>query len=100
MAHNGEIKVLELRLVPGDKPLRGFADIRVGDWVIRDFRIIKKNGSRAFVSPPTVSWKDPQTGEIKYKGVLTIPAEQKQRIDVEILSAFQREMEKGNATRQ
>jgi len=94
MAHNGEIKILELRLMSGDKPLRAFADIQVGDWIVRDFRIIKKNGSRAFVSPPQVSWKNPETGEIKYKGILTIPPEQKQRIDIEILGAFQREVEK------
>jgi len=48
------------------------------------------------VSPPQVFWTDPETGEIKYKGILTIPSEQKQRIEVEILSAFQKEMEKKN----
>ena len=89
-----EIKIIEFRLMPGDKPLRAFCDLQVSDWIVRDFRIIKQNGQRAFVSPPQVSWKDPSTGEIKFKGILTIPPEQKQRIDVEILSAFQRELEK------
>lgn len=89
-----EIRILELRLMPGDKPLRAFADIQVGDWVVRDFRIIKQNGQRAFVSPPQISWKDPETGEIRFKGILTIPPEEKQRIDTEILYAYQKEMEK------
>jgi hypothetical protein len=74
--------------------LKAFADVQVGDWIIHDFRIIKQDGQKAFVSPPQVSWKDPKTGEIRYKAILTIPPEQKQRIDVEILSAFQKEMEK------
>lgn len=88
------IEVIEIRLLNGNRPLKGFADVKLGDIIIRDFRIIKQNGQRAFVSPPQVSWKDPDTGEIKFKGVLTIPPEQKQRIDLEILSAFQKEMEK------
>jgi len=91
-----EIQVIETRLLPGDRSLKAFCDVKVNDWVIHDFRVIKQNGQKAFVSPPQVSWKNPQTGEIKYKGILTIPPEQKQRIDVEILSAFQKEMEKRN----
>lgn len=89
-----KIEIHEIRLLNGDRPLKAFADIQVGDWVINDFRIVQQNNQRAFVSPPQVSWKDPKSGQIKYKGVLTIPAEQKQRIDTEILYAYQREMEK------
>ena len=92
-----EIKVIEIRLLNDGRPLKGFASVKIGDWIIHDFRIIRQNGQRAFVSSPQVSWKDSMTGEIKYKGILTIPPEQKQRIDVEILCAFQREMEKNDA---
>ncbi len=88
-----KIKVLNVRFLPPGKPLRAFADIRIDDWVIYDFRITKQNGQRAFVGSPQVSWKDPETGQIKYKSVLTIPPEQKQRIEIEILSAYQKEME-------
>ncbi len=95
-----EIHVLEIRILSGDRPLKAFCDLRVNGWVVRDFRIIKQNGQKASVSPPQVSWRDPNTGEIKYKGILTIPPEQKQRIDVEILSAFQMELEKRNGKRE
>lgn len=88
------IRVLEIRLIQSNRSIRAFADIQAGDWIVRDFRVIKQNGGRAFVSPPQVSWKDPSTGEIKYKGVLTIPSEQKQRIDVAVLFAYEKEMEK------
>ena len=91
-----DIKVIEVRPLSDGRPLRAFADVQVGDWVIHDFRIIKQNGQRAFVSPPQVSWKDPITGEIKYRGVLTIPPEQKQRIDTEILHAYHQELEKND----
>ena len=90
------IEILEFRPCQGNKPLRAFVDIKVNDWIIRDFRVLKQNGQKAFVSGPQVSWKDPDTGEIRFKGILTIPPEQKQRIEVEILSAYQREMEKSN----
>ena len=92
------IRVIEIRPLKG-RPLRAFADVQVGDWVIHDFRIIKQDGRKAFVSPPQVSWKDAETGQIRYKGILTIPPEQKQRIDTEILHAYQEEMEKENARR-
>lgn len=92
-----EIKILEIRFLNDGRPLKAFIDVKVGDWVIHDFRVIKQNGQKVFISPPQVSWKDPETGQIRFKGILTIPPEQKQRIDVEILSVFQREMEKRDA---
>jgi len=92
-----KVKVIQIRPLNDGRSLRAFVDVQIGDWIIHDFRIIRQNGQKAFVSPPQVSWKDSTTGEIKYKGILTIPPEQKQRIDVEILSAFQREMENKDA---
>jgi DNA-binding cell septation regulator SpoVG len=91
-----DIKVIEIRLLPGDRSLKAFCDVRVDNWIIYDFRITQQSGQRLSVLPPQVSWKDPQTGAIRFKGVLTIPPEQKQRIDTEILHAFQREVEKRN----
>lgn len=90
------MKVVELRLLAGERSLKAFADIQVDDWIIHDFRIIKQKNQRAFVNSPQVSWRDPATGEIKYKGILTIPPEQKQAIDIQILAAYQRELEKRN----
>jgi len=91
------IRVIQIRPLQDGRTLKAFVDIEVGGWVIHDFRIIKQDGQKAFVSSPQVSWKDPTTGEIKYRGILTIPPEQKQRIDTEILHAFQKEMEKTDA---
>ena len=92
------IRVVEIRPLSDGRPLRAFADVQVGDWIIYDFRVVQRSGEKASVLPPQVSWRDPQTGQIKYKGVLTIPPEQKQRIDVMILSAYQKEMEKNHGS--
>jgi DNA-binding cell septation regulator SpoVG len=91
-----QVEIVDLRLLSGDRPLKGFADVRVNGWIIHDFRVIKQSGQKVTVSPPQVSWKDPATGEIKFKGVLTIPSEQKQEIDIEILAAYQRKVERKN----
>ena len=95
-----KVEVIEMRLMSGDKPLKAFCDVQIGTWTVRDFRIVKQNGQKAIVSYPQVNWKDPESGEIKYQAILTIPSEEKQRIDVAILSAYQRELEKlnGNPT--
>jgi DNA-binding cell septation regulator SpoVG len=90
------VKILKIRLLNDTRSLRAFADIQVCDWIVRDFRVIKQNGGRAYVSPPQVSWKDPETGKIMFKGILQIPPEQKQIIDIAILAAYQGEMEKTN----
>jgi len=94
-----EVKVIEIRRLNDGRSLKAFADVQVGDWIIYDFRVVQRSGERASVLPPQVSWRDPQTGWIKYKGILTIPPEQKQRIDVMILSAYQKEMEKNHGSR-
>jgi DNA-binding cell septation regulator SpoVG len=89
------IEVLSIRLMEEGRPLRAFADVRVGDWTINDWRVWQQNG-RAYVSPPQTSWKDP-TGQIKFKPILTIPDEELQRIQTAILYAYHQEMEKQNA---
>jgi DNA-binding cell septation regulator SpoVG len=93
MAHNEEIKVLELRFMNGDKALKAFADIQVNGWVIREFRLIKENGKRLWVAPPQLSWKAPD-GHIQYKTIITFPDDVKGEIDRVILNRFTEELEK------
>ena len=89
-----EVTIIEIRLLIDGRSLKAFADVQVGDWIIHDFRVIKQNGQRLSVIPPQASWKDPETGQIKFKGILTIPPEQKQQISIKVLHAYQEEMEK------
>jgi DNA-binding cell septation regulator SpoVG len=85
-----DITVIAIRRLSGDKPLKAFVDVKVGAWSICDFRIVKQAGQRAWVSPPQASWKT-DTGEVRYRSILTIPSELKQRIDVAVLSAWEQE---------
>lgn len=87
-------KVLSIRFISGNKTLKAFADIEIFNWTIRDFRISKQDGQRISVEPPKATWKDPATGQVRFKPILLIPSEQKQMIDIAILSAYQKALEK------
>lgn len=91
-----EIKVNEIRLLNGGKPLKAFVDVQLGNVVIRDFRVIKENGKRLYVKVPFSTYKD-QTGQLKFRPIVVLPDEVRGEIDLAILNAYQGEMEKSNA---
>jgi DNA-binding cell septation regulator SpoVG len=75
--------------VERDRALKGFADIEADGWIVRDFRIIVPNGEgNIFVDPPQRFFKDRETGEVKFKPILTIPKDARQIIVAAILSAY------------
>jgi hypothetical protein len=92
-----KIQILEIRPQNGGRPLKAFADIRLGEISIRDFRVIKENGKRLLVASPQVSWRDKSTGSIRYKTIVTCPDELKGEIDRLILNAYHREMQRQGA---
>jgi len=83
-----KVEIIEIKTLSGDRPLKAYADVQVGDWTIYDWRIIKHDGQRAWVSVPQTSWKD-KNGKVNYRALLSIPGELKQRIEVAILSAWE-----------
>lgn len=85
------IKVTEFRLLPGDRPLKAFASVQVDYWTTYDWRIIKREGGRAQVSVPQASWRNKE-GKVQYRALLSIPRELQQRIEVAILSAWEKEL--------
>jgi hypothetical protein len=91
-----KMKLIELRNRPENgKPLKGFADLELDNGVIvREFRILQDPNKRPWVACPQISWKDPQSGEIKYKTVITFPDQLKGELDLLILTAWNREKEK------
>ena len=86
------LEILDIRLMPTGKPLRAFVDIRLGDLVIRDFRVLKEDGKRPYVKVPFVTYKT-QTGQLKFKPIVVLPDEVRGEVDLAILNAYQREME-------
>jgi hypothetical protein len=61
------VRVIEIRLLPGNKPLRGFADIQVGNIILKDFRIMHDNG-KPYVKAPFMTYRG-KTGQKKFRPV-------------------------------
>ena len=91
-----EVRVIEIRLLSDGRPLKAFADVQLGSVVIRDFRVMKENDKRLYVKVPFSTYKD-QTGQLKFRPIIVLPDEVRGEIDLAILNAYQREMEKSNA---
>lgn len=87
---NFEVVVQAIRLLTNSKNLRAYADIRIQpiNWLIRDWRIIKVDGQLFQVNGPQTSWRDPTSGQIRIKQILSLPDEQRQIIEACILSAY------------
>lgn len=96
MTSRSDIEVIALRHLTDGRPLRAFVDVRIGEWTVHDWRVIKQNGQRAYVSPPQVSWKDNQ-GAVHYRALLSLPADQRQLVELAILSAWMKEQHNDNS---
>ncbi len=87
-----EIRVLEIRMLPGDKTTKAFCDIEVNGIQIRDFRVMQ-NGGKPHVKAPFSTYKN-QTGEICFRQIIDLPVEVRGQVDTAILSAFYRMKER------
>ena len=90
-----EIEILDLRVIESGKSLKAFADVRIGNILIRDFRIVKEDGKRPHVKAPFSTYKD-QKGQIKFRPIIDLPDEVRGEVDLAILNAYRREKEKDN----
>jgi DNA-binding cell septation regulator SpoVG len=90
-----EIRVLDIRLLPGSKVTRAFVDICLGDIVIRDFRVMQ-NGGRPYIKAPFQTYKN-SAGAIQFRQIIDLPDEVRGQVDTLILSTFYREKEKEDA---
>jgi hypothetical protein len=90
-----EIKIIEFRLFPGHKAIKAFADVKIGDIIIRDFRVMKEDGQRPYVKAPFVVYKD-QMGKLKFRQIAILPDEIQGEIDLLILNTYLAERERDN----
>ena len=90
-----EVRVIAIRPLSDGRPLKAFVDIQLGDVVIRDFWVVKEDGKRLYVKAPFSTYKD-QVGQLKFRPIVVLPDEVRGEIDLAILNAYQREMEKKN----
>jgi len=85
------IEIIDLRLLPGNRPLKAFCDVRVNDIIIKDFRILQDNG-RPYVKAPFVTYKN-KVGTLRFRQIIDLPGEVRTRINNMILSEYYREKE-------
>ena len=87
------VKVVEIRSTRKLGPLRAFADVRIGNMMVTDFRVFQDSGGRARVEVPMTTWRDPETHELRFKPIITLPGDLMGRVQAEILSCYYRAME-------
>ena len=88
-----EIKLIGFKLFPGRKVIKAFADVKIGEIIIRDFRVIKEDGQRPYVKAPFVVYKD-RVGKLQFRQIAVLPDEIQGEIDLLILNAYRKEKEK------
>jgi len=91
-----DIRIIAMRLLAGNRPLKAFVDIQLDNIVIRDFRIMQEDGKRPYVKVPFTTYKDAQ-GQLKFRPIVVLPDEVRGEIDLAILNAYHGEKEKEDA---
>lgn len=85
-----DIEVIEIKVIDNDGPLKAFATVKAGEWITRSWRIIQRKGEKIWVQEPQLRWRN-NNGELRYQSLLSIPAELRQKIEIAILFAWERE---------
>lgn len=92
------IEVVSLRLVdPQPSGLRGFADIKLDAILIKDFRIVQRNG-KPFIEGPYAPRK--KNGQMFFNLIVIFPEDLKVQVDTAILAAYFGEKEQTNGNQQ
>ena len=90
-----EVRIKDFRLLSGTRPVRAGFDIEVAGIIIREFRLIM-NG-RLVIEPPSLSWRDQETGDLRYRPLVTISPELRQIIEGLAICKYRTELEAINA---
>lgn len=84
------IQILEIRFMKGEKATRGFADVRMDDITVKDFRIYQVNG-KPTVRNPFSTYKDVD-GTLKFRETISLPPNVKGEIDALIITEYFRRL--------
>ena len=87
-----EVEILDIRLIRSNKPLKAFADVRLGGITIRDFRVMKEDGKPPHVKVPFSTYKGPD-GQLRFRPIIILPDEVRGEVELAILNAYRREKE-------
>lgn len=64
--------------------LKAFADVKIGDILIKDWRVIQKDGAAPWISGPQKMYE--KDGQKKYTNLIEVSKELKQEIEKAILA--------------
>ena len=87
-----EVEILDVRLIQSNKPLKGFADVRLGGITIRDFRVMKEDEKPPHVKVPFSTYKGPD-GQLMFRPIIILPDEVRGEVELAILNTYRREKE-------
>jgi DNA-binding cell septation regulator SpoVG len=90
-----KIEILSITRVADRGSLRAFLNIRLGDLIINDCRIIQETGKRAWFSLPFLTYKT-QYGTTQYKSLVQILNE-KRKNEISHVAIYAWENTKGEA---
>jgi len=83
------VEILNLRPVQNRGNLKAFADIKIGEILIRSFRVVQQPGRRPWVSPPVESWEG-DDGQRHYKRLVVLPEDLGEEVSRAILAAWRK----------
>jgi len=93
------IEVLGIRFTNGSRTTKAFVDIKIGDIVIRDFRVCQNNG-KIYIQNPYNCYKDAD-GKIKYHRIVDLPPNLLAEVNGTVLVEYLRRLrEKKNEQQQ
>jgi hypothetical protein len=82
-----EIEVVGINKVNAKGALQGFADVKIAGLILRNFKVILREGGTLQVEYPTTTFRN-SNGQIRYKPLVSCPAEVMQKIYIKILSCW------------
>lgn len=93
------MKLLELRKINGDRPLKAFCDVEIIPGVIcKEFRILEFPGRRPRVDNPQTAFKDPATGQIRYRTLIILSDALQGEVELLLLNAWHGERGKSSGS--
>jgi hypothetical protein len=87
--NESRVEVLSLRPVTGLGPIKAFVELRVGEILVRDAKVIQQAGQRAWVAPPDKRWTG-SDGEPHYTRLVEFAKPLQQRVSAVVLAAWER----------
>lgn len=93
-----DIEILSITPIEDRGSLRGFVNIRLGDLIINDCRIIQEPSKKAWFSLPVLSYKT-RYGTTQYRTLVQILDEKlKNEISQVVLDAWENNNRRNNGT--